>query len=104
MLLAELALNTFRDHLILEYEIPKWDGDLGRPTVFVPARAAARRREGRRDLGRYESQQDKHWFTKETFLAPDAAARDRVQGAERVRRGIPLPEARSGMTTTRGVR
>ena len=35
-LLSELTWNTFRDHLILEYEIPKYDGDMGRPSVFVP--------------------------------------------------------------------
>src|SRR6202012_3116517 len=35
-LIAELAWNTFRNHLILEYEIPKYDGDLGQPNVFVP--------------------------------------------------------------------
>src|SRR5277367_5865493 len=34
-LLAELTWNTFRDHLILEYEVPKYDGDLGQPSVFV---------------------------------------------------------------------
>ena len=34
---AELTWNTFRDHLILEYEIPKWDGDLGRPNFYLPA-------------------------------------------------------------------
>src|ERR1700674_743508 len=39
-LLAELTWNTFRNHLILEYEIPKYDGDLGRPGVFVPLSAA----------------------------------------------------------------
>ena len=35
-LACELTWNTFRDHLILEYEVPKWDGDLGRPNVYVP--------------------------------------------------------------------
>jgi LmbE family N-acetylglucosaminyl deacetylase len=69
VLLAELALNTFRDNLILEYEIPKWDGDLGRPTVFVPLEQS--RVDAKVDAiwDAYESQQDKHWFTKETFLA-----------------------------------
>src|SRR5438093_5485367 len=38
-LISELTWNTFRDHLILEYEIPKYDGDLGRPNVFVPLEA-----------------------------------------------------------------
>ena len=35
-LACELTWNTFRDHLVLEYEIPKYDGDLGSPNVFVP--------------------------------------------------------------------
>ena len=47
-LACELTWNTFRDHLILEYEIPKYDGDLGRPNVFVPARRATSSREARR--------------------------------------------------------
>ena len=34
-MLSELTYNTLRDHLVLEYEIPKWDGDLGRPNVYV---------------------------------------------------------------------
>ena len=69
VLLAQLALNTFRDHLILEYEIPKWDGDLARPTVFVPL--DQKHVEAKVDgiWEAYESQQDKHWFTKETFRA-----------------------------------
>ena len=69
VLLADLALNTFRDHLILEYEIPKWDGDLGRPTVFVPLEQ--RHVDAKVDAiwDAYASQRDKHWFTKETFLA-----------------------------------
>ena len=46
-LVAELTWNTFRDHLILEYEIPKYDGDLGAPNVFVPLDEALARREGR---------------------------------------------------------
>ena len=42
-LACELTWNTFRDHLILEYEMPKWDGDLGRPNVYVPLERGARR-------------------------------------------------------------
>jgi LmbE family N-acetylglucosaminyl deacetylase len=69
VLLAQLALNTFRDHLILEYEIPKWDGDLGRPSVYVQLEQhhVETKVDGIWDA--YESQRDKHWFTKETFLA-----------------------------------
>ena len=46
-LVCELTWNTFRDHLILEYEIPKYDGDLGAPNVFVPSR---RRRSSNRKI------------------------------------------------------
>jgi LmbE family N-acetylglucosaminyl deacetylase len=69
VLLANLALNTFRDHLILEYEIPKWDGDLGRPAVFVPLGQEQVDAKVEAIWDAYESQRDKHWFTKETFLA-----------------------------------
>ena len=47
-LACELTWNTFRNHLILEYEIPKVDGDLGRPNVFFPLTAAVVEREARR--------------------------------------------------------
>ena len=43
---CQLTWNTFRDHLILEYEIPKWDGDLGQPNVYVPV---SRRGDGAQD-------------------------------------------------------
>jgi LmbE family N-acetylglucosaminyl deacetylase len=68
-LLSELTYNTFRDHLILEYEIPKWDGDLGRPTVYVQLDATQVDRKVQTIWDVFESQRDKHWFTKETFLA-----------------------------------
>ena len=68
-LLSELTYNTFRDHLILEYEIPKWDGDLGRPTVYVQLDAAHVDRKVQTIWDVFASQRDKHWFTKETFLA-----------------------------------
>ena len=42
-LACELTWNTFRDHLILEYEVPKWDGDLGRPNLYVPLERGRRR-------------------------------------------------------------
>jgi LmbE family N-acetylglucosaminyl deacetylase len=68
-LLSELTYNTFRDHLIFEYEIPKWDGDLGRPTVYVQLDATHVDRKVQTIWDVFESQRDKHWFTKETFLA-----------------------------------
>ena len=66
---CELTWNTFRDHLILEYEIPKYDGDLGSPNVFVPLDELARRREGAVcSTSSLPSQHGKHWFDEELFL------------------------------------
>lgn len=61
-LVAELTWNTWRDHAILGYEIPKWDGDLGRPNLFVPLTDAQRRRKVEGILESFPSQQGKQWF------------------------------------------
>jgi LmbE family N-acetylglucosaminyl deacetylase len=66
---AELTWNTFRDHLILEYEIPKWEGDLGRPNVFVPIEDEVAKRKIDLIMAGFTSQRDRYWFTPETFLA-----------------------------------
>jgi LmbE family N-acetylglucosaminyl deacetylase len=63
----ELTWNTFRDHLILEYEIPKYDGDFGSPNFFVPLDAPVVDRKIRHLLQHFPSQRDKHWFDEETF-------------------------------------
>ena len=65
--ISELTWNTFRDHLILEYEIPKYDGDLGRPDVFVPLTGDQAERKIDLLLDAFESQADKHWFDRELF-------------------------------------
>ena len=57
------------DHLILEYEIPKYDGDLGRPNAFVPLTEAIVRRKVDLILGAFQSQSNKAWFTADTFRA-----------------------------------
>jgi LmbE family N-acetylglucosaminyl deacetylase len=67
--IAELSWNTFRDHLILEYEIPKFDSDLGSPNFFVPLDAATAHRKARSVVEGFPSQQGKHWFSEDTFLA-----------------------------------
>jgi LmbE family N-acetylglucosaminyl deacetylase len=67
-LLSELTWNTFRDHLILEYEIPKYDGDLGRPNVFVPLEPDVVERKLALLEQHFPSQADKHWFDRETFV------------------------------------
>lgn len=68
-LLAELTYNTWRDRLILEYEIPKYDGDLGRPNVYVRLDSPQAERKVETIWNAFASQRDKHWFTKETFFA-----------------------------------
>jgi LmbE family N-acetylglucosaminyl deacetylase len=68
-LLAELTWNTFRDHLILEYEVPKYDGDLGSPNVFVPLGARERRRKIGILMASFPSQRRKRWFSPATFEA-----------------------------------
>lgn len=68
-LLAELTWNTFRDHLVLEYEIPKYDGDLGQPSVFVPLEAEVCQRKVRYLTESFHSQRSKRWFEESTFLS-----------------------------------
>jgi LmbE family N-acetylglucosaminyl deacetylase len=67
--LSDLAWNTFRDHTILEYEIPKYDGDFGQPNVFVPLSPEIARRKTEILLSAFTSQRDKAWFDEQTFLA-----------------------------------
>jgi LmbE family N-acetylglucosaminyl deacetylase len=66
-LLAEFTWNTFRDHLILEYEIPKYDGDLGQPNVFVPLSREVCTKKIGHIMDTFESQHGKRWFQRETF-------------------------------------
>jgi len=67
-LVCELTWNTWRDHLILEYEIPKYDGDLGTPNVFVPVSEEIAREKVKLVLDSFESQTEKHWFDEQLFL------------------------------------
>jgi LmbE family N-acetylglucosaminyl deacetylase len=61
--------NTFRDHLVLEYEIPKWDGDLGQPNLYVPVTAVALERKIDLLMSHFATQRSKDWFDRDTFLA-----------------------------------
>jgi LmbE family N-acetylglucosaminyl deacetylase len=67
-LVCELTWNTWRDHLILEYEIPKYDGDLGTPNVFVPVSEEIAREKVKLVLEAFKSQTEKHWFDEQLFL------------------------------------
>jgi LmbE family N-acetylglucosaminyl deacetylase len=65
--LAELSWNTFRRHLILEYEIPKYEGDLGRPNLHVPLSRAVADRKVDLLMRHFGSQQQRTWFRPDTF-------------------------------------
>jgi LmbE family N-acetylglucosaminyl deacetylase len=66
--LSDLTWNTFRDHFILEYEIPKYDGDLGQPNVFFRLDDQIAGSKVNAILKNYPSQQTKHWFTEDALL------------------------------------
>ncbi len=68
-LISELTWNTFRHHLILEYEIPKYDGDFGSPNLFVPLEETVCRRKIDAVMRSFVSQRNKHWFEEQTFFA-----------------------------------
>lgn len=67
--LSELTWNTFRNHLILEYEIPKYDGDLGNPNFFVWLSEQISRKKTEYVCKFFQTQANKHWFSTDLFLA-----------------------------------
>jgi LmbE family N-acetylglucosaminyl deacetylase len=66
-LVCELTWNTFREHLVLEYEVPKYDGDLGAPNVFVTLTEATAQRKLELLLSLFPSQAGKSWFREDVF-------------------------------------
>ena len=68
-LASELTWNTFRDHFILEYEVPKYDGDLGSPNVFVHLDEALVQRKIENLLTFFQTQRDRRWFTEDLFMS-----------------------------------
>jgi len=68
-LVAELTWHTFRDHLILEYETPKYDGDLGQPSLFVPLESEVCEKKVRYIMDAFPSQRIKRWFQPDTFFS-----------------------------------
>jgi LmbE family N-acetylglucosaminyl deacetylase len=65
---CRLTWNTFRDHCVLEYEIPKWDGDMGQPNLYIPVSAEVLRRKIELLNVHFGSQRSKQWFDSELFL------------------------------------
>lgn len=68
-LISDLTWNTFRNHFVLEYEIPKYDGDLACPNFFVPLAQSVCSRKVQILIDSFKSQGQKQWFDEETFLA-----------------------------------
>jgi len=66
--ISRLTWNTFRDHCILEYEIPKWDGDMAQPNVYVPVSGLVLGRKIDLLMSHFGSQRSKLWFDAETFF------------------------------------
>jgi LmbE family N-acetylglucosaminyl deacetylase len=65
---SKLTWNSFRDHVILEYEIPKWDGDIGQPNLYQPVRKNILERKVDLLLTHFGTQRSKDWFDANTFL------------------------------------
>jgi LmbE family N-acetylglucosaminyl deacetylase len=65
---SRLTWNTFRDHCILEYEVPKWDGDMGQPNIYVPVSASVLKRKVDLLMLHFGSQRSKQWFDAEIFI------------------------------------
>ena len=86
-LVCELTWNTFRDHFILEYEVPKYDADLRSPNFFVPLSDAQARRKVNSLMRYFSTQQNKRWFREELFYglmrlrATEAASHTRYSEA-----------------------
>ena len=66
--IGEIVPTVFRDHLYLAYEIPKWDGDLGRPSMYFPLSAEVARRKVELLHKCFPSQRNRHWWDDEVFL------------------------------------
>ncbi|MCX6653743.1 MAG: PIG-L family deacetylase [Candidatus Bathyarchaeota archaeon] len=66
-LISDLTWNTFRDNFILEYEVPKYDGDLGSPNLFVHLDESIVEKKIETILDVFKTQANKMWFTKDTF-------------------------------------
>ena len=98
-LISELTWNAFRNHLILEYEIPKYDGDLGSPNFFVGIGNKILNRKTQFILKAFESQKTKHWFTEDTFRAllrlrdPGDHLRARSGGARHCGKDVGIPRS-----------
>lgn len=92
-----LTWNSFRDHLILEYEIPKWDGDTAQPNVYVPLTAEIMERKTALLLRHFGTQRSKDWFDAETFRGLGRLRGMECRAPERYAEGFVLRKAVLGV-------
>jgi LmbE family N-acetylglucosaminyl deacetylase len=93
---SQLTWNLFREHLILEYEIPKWDGDLGQPNLYVPLTSAVLERKIELLLSHFQTQRSKAWFDAETFRGLARLRGMECRSPERYAEAFALRKARLG--------
>jgi LmbE family N-acetylglucosaminyl deacetylase len=93
---CQLTWNLFRDHLILEYEIPKWDGDLGRPNVYVPLTTDRLERKIELLHTHFGTQRSKQWFDEETFRGLARLRGMECRAPERYAEAFMMRKARLG--------
>jgi LmbE family N-acetylglucosaminyl deacetylase len=67
-IIHELSWNTFRNHCIFEYEVPKYDGDLGTPNFYIPLEDEDAKNKTAALMRGFGTQTDKHWFSEELFI------------------------------------
>ncbi len=99
---AELAWNTFRDQLLLEYEIPKWEGDLGQPNLYVPLSADICRRKIAFLMDFYTESGWPGLVHRGSLLGDAPHPRCRVPIAERIGGGVPRVQAHAARIRQRG--
>ena len=94
---CRLTWNTFRDHCILEYEIPKWDGDIGQPNLYMPISASTFSAENRSSYVHFGSQRSKHWFDDRDFRGLARLRGMECRAPERYAEAFFGPQAHSGL-------
>jgi LmbE family N-acetylglucosaminyl deacetylase len=93
-LVSDLTWNTWRDHLILEYEVPKYDGDFGSPNFFSSLPAATLERKIELLMRHYPSQASRRWFSADLFRAVARIRGMESNAAERFAEGFYCRKAR----------
>jgi LmbE family N-acetylglucosaminyl deacetylase len=94
---CELTYNTFRDHQVLEYEIPKWDGDMGAPNAFVRVDESVALQKVDLVMNHFGTQRGKDWFDRETFLGLMRLRGMECRAPERYAEGFYLHKAVIGI-------